>query len=110
MDISISQNQPILNNKDGSSICIEACPYEVLVNKAETNTVWKCTLCAHRIDENEVPFCVDCCEMEAMFFGDVNDPSNQVSQWAEKRNAQVYKPELNTNPGVSYCPTRDKQK
>jgi len=48
--------------------------------------------------------------MEAMFFGDINDPSTQLSQWAEQRNAYVYKPELNTNPGVRYCPIRDKQK
>jgi len=95
---------------DGCLMCIDACLYGVLTHNTKTSTIWKCTLCAHRIDDGEVPFCVDCCEMEAMFFGDINDPSTQVSQWAEKRNAYLYKPELDTNPGVRYCPPRDKQK
>jgi Fe-S-cluster-containing dehydrogenase component len=94
---------------DGCLICIEACPYEALTHKADTNTVWKCTFCSHRVDEGEVPFCVDCCEMFAMFFGDIDDPSTQVSQWAEQRNAYVHKPELNTNPNVRYCRPRDKR-
>ncbi len=95
---------------DGCLMCMETCPYGVLVHKSKTNTVWKCTLCVHRIDEGEAPFCVDCCEMEAMFFGDISDPSTQVSRWAEQRNAYVYKPELNTSPGVRYCSPRDKHR
>ena len=94
---------------DGCMMCIEACPYVAIAYKSDTNTVWKCNLCSHRVDEGQLPFCVDCCEMFAMFFGDINDPSTQVSQWAEQRNAYVYKPELNTNPSVSYCRPRDKR-
>lgn len=91
---------------DGCLICQEACPYGVLGYNAKTNKVWKCTLCAHRIDEGIEPFCVTCCEMEAMFFGDIADSASQASRWADQRGVYVYKSELGTDPAVSYNPIR----
>jgi len=91
---------------DGCQQCLEACPYDVPVYDAQKNKVWKCTLCSHRVDQGLEPFCVSCCEMEAMFFGDIDDPSSHVSELSDKKKAYVLKPELETAPAVSYCPTR----
>lgn len=86
--------------------CIEACPYGALAFDAEENRIWKCNLCAHRVDQGLDPFCVTCCEMEAMFFGDIADVSGKASKWADRRNAYIHRPDLGTQPGVRYCPTR----
>lgn len=94
---------------DGCQMCLEACPYEVLVYNGQNNKVWKCNLCAHRIDQGVEPFCVLCCEPGAMFFGDITDPSSQVYQWAERREAYMLKPKEGTDPGVSYCPVRERR-
>jgi len=59
---------------DGCGACLEACLYDAPTLAPEKNVVFKCTLCSHRIDEGDEPFCVKCCEAEAIFFGDLNDP------------------------------------
>lgn len=94
---------------DGCQQCLEACPYDALAYDAEKDKVWKCTLCAHRVDEGIEPFCVSCCEMEAMFFGDIDDPTSHISQLAESKKAYVLKPEIGTGPAMRYIPTRTRQ-
>lgn len=89
--------------------CLEACPYQSIMIDPKTERAWKCDLCVHRIKQGLEPFCVNCCEMEAMFFGDIGDPASRVSQLAGKRNAYVLKPELETNPAVRYGPTRPRR-
>jgi Fe-S-cluster-containing dehydrogenase component len=91
---------------NGCQQCIEACPYGVLVYDAQKDKAWKCNLCAHRVDQGLEPFCVLCCEMEAIFFGDISDPSAQISKLAEKRKAYVLQPESGAEPAVRYCPPR----
>ena len=94
----------------GCQECLDACPYNVLVYDSEKGKVWKCTLCAHRVDQRLEPFCVLCCEMEAIFFGDITNPSTQISQLAEEREAYALRPESGTKPAVRYCPPRVHQK
>ncbi len=86
--------------------CIKACPYDALAFDSPNSRVWKCNLCAHRVDQGLAPFCVSCCEMEAMLFGDIADPSAIALQWASQRNSYTLKPELGTQPSVRYCPPR----
>lgn len=89
---------------DGCRACEDACPYGALSFDPEKNRVFKCTFCAHRLDKGEEPFCVKCCEAEAIFFGYRNDPENTVSQLVDKRDGYVLEPELGTGPGVYYLP------
>ena len=86
------------------SLCRDACPYDVLTYDQATGLLQKCTLCAHRLDEGLEPFCVLCCEQEAIFSGDINDPASEVSQIISRRGAYVLHPERGTKPAIYYCP------
>jgi Fe-S-cluster-containing dehydrogenase component len=94
---------------DGCQACLPACPYDALVYDAEQNTVSKCTLCAHRIDDGLEPFCVVCCETEAMYFGDINEIDYSIFKPIAERDTAVLKSEEGTEPAVYYLPTRDRR-
>ncbi len=87
---------------NGCEACISACPYEALSFDHEMNVVQKCNLCAHRLGQGLEPFCVRCCETEAIFFGDLNDPASMVSQLIAQKKARTLKAELETKPSVYY--------
>jgi len=91
---------------DGCELCLDACPYGVLVRVPERGAVWKCTLCAHRVDAGLEPFCALCCEMEAIYFGDICDPTSKVSELVRERKGYALKHEMKTSPAVFYCPVR----
>jgi Fe-S-cluster-containing dehydrogenase component len=90
----------------GCQVCIPECPYGALVIDDGKDLVRKCSLCNHRVGQDLEPFCVICCETEAMVFGDLNDPDSVVSQMISKRNASTLDPEKGTGPCIYYCPTR----
>jgi molybdopterin-containing oxidoreductase family iron-sulfur binding subunit len=89
---------------NGCQACIPACPYDALIYNPERDIVQKCSLCAQRIDQGLEPFCVLCCETEAMFFGDLDDPASEVSQIILRKGAYILHPEKGTNPAIYYCP------
>ena len=91
----------------GCEACLDACPYDVIVFDEEKMKAEKCNLCAHRIDQGLEPFCVICCEGQAMYFGDLNDPESPISQVLAKRKAFQLKPEAGTNPSVHYLPQNE---
>lgn len=91
-------------NCTGCQACVDACPYGALTYDPERDVVRKCTLCQHRLDEGLEPFCVHCCEDEAIFFGDFNDPESEVSKLILQKGAYVLNPEAGTAPGVYYLP------
>jgi Fe-S-cluster-containing dehydrogenase component len=88
---------------NGCELCLDACPYEVLVYDPQKDRVWKCNLCAPRVDRGLEPFCALCCEMEAICFGDIGDPSSEISRLSCQRRACALKPEQGTYPAVNYC-------
>ena len=88
-----------------------------LVPKRQKGVVEKCTYCSHRIElakeragkENReikdgeiVPACVEECCNKARYFGDLNDPSSEVSKLARERGAFKLLDELGTNPKTIY--------
>jgi Fe-S-cluster-containing dehydrogenase component len=94
----------------GCRACLEACPYGIIIFNENTNTAEKCNLCSHRIDNDMEPFCVMCCEGQALFFGDLNDPNSKVSQLVSQRDTFRLKIEENTIPSVFYCLPKPKRR
>ena len=117
----------------GCRYCIAACPYGVrvfnwgdkkyaedfvvgvtedyrsegrLVSTPERprGVVEKCMLCVERIDVGELPFCVEACPVGARIFGDLNDPTSEVSKRVNKEGAERLLDDLGTEPDVFYQP------
>lgn len=93
----------------GCEACISACPYGVISFDKELNIAEKCNFCAHRIDKGLEPFCVICCEGQAMHFGDLNDENSTISILISKRDTFQLKPEVGTDPSIYYCSPKPKR-
>ena len=65
-------------------------------------TVEKCDFCAGRIDRGEKPACMELCPGRARYWGDLDDPESEVSQFLSGRNATVLLEEEGTSPSVYY--------
>lgn len=86
----------------GCKACVVACPYGMR-NILPAGYVDKCTFCEHRVQEGKVPACVETCPSGARVFGDLNDPSSQVSKSiAHAVRAEVLKPGTGANPSLFY--------
>lgn len=90
--------------------CIAACPYDAIKFNEKNKIIEKCNFCSHRIDQGLEPFCVICCEGQAMLFGDLNDPSSKLLEMISKRKVFELKPEENTEPSIYYCYPRPKRR
>lgn len=105
----------------GCKSCMEACPYDVrrlIENEPEYylelpigdpaakshkgGTVEKCDFCAGSIDRGEKPACMELCPGRARYWGDLDDPESEVSQFLSGRNATVLLEEEGTSPSVYY--------
>ena len=105
----------------GCKSCMEACPYAVrgliehgpeyylelpigdpAAKSHKGGTVEKCDFCAGRIDRGEKPACMELCPGRARYWGDLDDPESEVSQFLSGRNATVLLEEEGTSPSVYY--------
>ena len=106
----------------GCRMCMAACPYtgvrsfnweepkyslpfdcgDANAPKHQKHTVEKCTMCFHRLNDGKRPFCVDACPMYARFWGDINDPTSEVSKAMSGREYKQLLPEKGTKPSVYY--------
>ena len=91
---------------DGCRTCLDACPYGAIVFNAEKDKAEKCNFCSHRIIEGLEPFCLICCEGQAIHFGDLKDPENSVSKLLKAGNGYRLKPDEGTEPSVYYLPPK----
>jgi Fe-S-cluster-containing dehydrogenase component/formate-dependent nitrite reductase membrane component NrfD len=86
----------------GCRACMQACPYDQLFIDPNTRTAEKCNFCANRVENRLLPSCVSVCPTECRIFGDLDDPSTQVSQIVQRDAYMVRKPEKGTGPKVFY--------
>jgi len=86
----------------GCRYCMIACPYNARYFREDLGVVDKCTLCAHRVDKGGIPACVETCPSKVRVFGDLEDPSSDVSQLLNTRRFLVKKPETGNGPQLYY--------
>ena len=106
----------------GCRMCMAACPYTGVrsfnweepkyhmdyavggkdVPVHQKHVVEKCTFCYHRISKGEEPACMHLCVGRARFWGDLDDPSSEVSQLIQSREHMQLLPERGTNPSTYY--------
>lgn len=94
---------------DGCQACVDACPYAIIYFNETKNLAEKCNLCAQRIDQGLDPFCVVCCEGQAIYFGDFNDPDSKVAKIIAKKDVFRLEEDLGTNPIIYYTPPMKKR-
>jgi molybdopterin-containing oxidoreductase family iron-sulfur binding subunit len=68
----------------------------------------KCTFCVHRIAKGLEPACANVCPVNAITFGDLDDPNSMVSGLIAKNESHVLKPHLGTRPKVHYITRRSR--
>lgn len=105
----------------GCRTCMAACPYNARVFNwnepvrdpgfnygdkdvpvRQRGVVEKCTLCKERTDRGDNPMCVVCCPTHARVFGDLDDPSSEISRVIRENKAGVLLEEQGTRPQVHY--------
>ena len=101
----------------GCRYCMLACPYGArsFIHEALTDqkpyaprgkgTVERCTFCVHRVDTHRQPACVEACaktSVEAMIFGDMNDPGSKLSKALAEYPSSRIRADLGTEPSVRY--------
>jgi tetrathionate reductase subunit B len=96
----------------GCGKCIDGCPYGVRSfdpfvkagKKPNKQAVDKCTMCDHLIDQGQAPACVTTCQGRARIFGDLNDPTSEVSKLVKEHNLDKKRLLLDkeTDPQVFY--------
>jgi Fe-S-cluster-containing dehydrogenase component len=112
--LDIAQNGAVYRRPDGIIIIdpvkavgqknlVSSCPYRVIYWNEEKNLPQKCTLCAHLIDRGwKEPRCVEVCPTGALIFGDMDDPSSEISRLKASGKTEILHPEYNMGEKVSY--------
>jgi Fe-S-cluster-containing dehydrogenase component len=96
----------------GCKLCSWACPYGAREFDDDAGVMKKCTLCIDRIYNDNlapaerVPACVAVCPVGARHFGDLGDPSSDVSRLVVARGGRDLMPELGYRPTNKYLPPR----
>lgn len=63
----------------GCGFCVEACPYGARYLDQKRGVVDKCNGCIQRVQVGMQPACVATCVGGSRMFGDLNDPTSEVS-------------------------------
>ena len=77
-----------------------------MVAPRPVGSVEKCTMCVHRLADEQVPSCVWSCPAQARIFGDLNAADSRLVQMLDSRNPSILLEEKGTRPKVSYLEPR----
>jgi molybdopterin-containing oxidoreductase family iron-sulfur binding subunit len=105
----------------GCKLCLDACPYgarsfndnepayqaEHAFGDADApahifQRVEKCTFCANRLARGAEPACMELCLARCRVWGDIDDPSSEVSLYIADKETFLFKEEEGTGPSVYY--------
>ena len=103
----------------GCRYCLIACPYNMRMFNFKGNHEWQnqkvparahgvsesCHFCFHRVDKGLEPACVEACKKAnhgAIAFGDLNDPSSEVSALIADNMVRALREDLGTKPKIFY--------
>ncbi len=64
--------------------------------------VQKCDFCTKRLEQGLEPACIVSCPTKARYFGDLDDPTSEVSQLLRERRGFQLLSDLGTDPSVYY--------
>ncbi|MEE8330927.1 MAG: 4Fe-4S dicluster domain-containing protein, partial [Acidimicrobiia bacterium] len=64
--------------------------------------ILKCTFCVHRLEKDLLPSCVVTCPVDALVFGDKDDPASPISNILRERESFQLLEDLGTEPSVYY--------
>jgi Fe-S-cluster-containing dehydrogenase component len=85
----------------GCKYCVVACPYDVRqVN--DRGIPEKCRFCAGFIEKGETPSCVSTCMNDVRTFGDLDDPTSEISQKMRAKEVYQLAADKGTKPRVFY--------
>jgi tetrathionate reductase subunit B len=90
----------------GCGYCVEACPYSARYLDQKRGVVDKCNGCIQRVQAGMQPACVATCVGGSRMFGDLNDPTSEVS--IALKNAEnivrldYEKDGVDTDPNIYY--------
>lgn len=109
----------------GCRSCMMACPYgnryfndgpqqyyeagvtpfeQARTERYQSGVVLKCNFCRDRVHAGKDPACVANCPTIARYFGDLDDPTSEVSRLIKERGGFTLHPQAGTRPSVYYLP------
>ncbi len=87
----------------GCQYCVMACPYGVRSYSKDEGVIEKCTLCVHKINNNEEPPCVSICPGQARIVGDIDDPNSEISKAIKDAGDKVHRlSDVGNKPSSAY--------
>lgn len=84
----------------GCNYCIASCPYDVRWSHPKTGLPMKCMGegCQKLVADGQKPACVAACPMNARAFGDINDPTSDISRRIASSKTEKLLPHKGTKP------------
>jgi Fe-S-cluster-containing dehydrogenase component/formate-dependent nitrite reductase membrane component NrfD len=87
----------------GCQSCMQACPYDALYLDPNSHTAAKCNFCAHRIEMQLEPSCVNVCPTRAIIAGDIDNPQSNIARIIAAGKVAARKPNKGTRPKLFYA-------
>jgi Fe-S-cluster-containing dehydrogenase component len=86
----------------GQKQLVQSCPYNAIYWNEEKKLPQKCTFCVHRLEEGQIPRCVQACPNGCLNFGDLENPESSIFRLLKSAQAEVFHAEWKTSPNVYY--------